>query len=93
MSESLALHIEDLRLGSETTARAEDRPAYRSLLAQMAVVLAKVNLSAPESELFAEIDTYERLWGNTWLECWSPAHPESYELFKQQVGYPGYPAT
>jgi len=93
MSRVLALHIEDLRLGWETTNRAEDRPCYESLLAHMAIVLAKVNLGSPESELFEAIDTYERLWENTWLSCWNPVYPESYESFKQQVGYPGYPAT
>ena len=93
MSEALAQHIEDLHRGSENTHRAEDRPRYTSLLAQAAIVLAKANLHAPEPELFAEIDTYERLWGNTWLEHWNPKHPESYELFKEQVGYPGYSAT
>ena len=93
MSEALAQHIEDLRSGLENTHRAEDRPGYTSLLAQAAVVLAKANLRAPKSELFAEIDNYERLWGNTWLEHWNPKRPESFELFKEQVGYPGYPAT
>ena len=93
MSETLSTYIEDLRLGWETTSRAEDRPRYESLLAQLAIVLAKVNLNVPESELFEAIDNYERLWGNTWLISWNPQHPESYESFKQQVGYPGYPAT
>lgn len=93
MIEALAQHIEDLRSGSETTSRAEDRPQYTSLLAQAAIVLAKVNLCVPKAELFAEIDTYERLWANTWLEHWKPKYQESYELFKKQAGYPGYSDT
>lgn len=93
MSEVLARHIEDLRIGWETTNRAEDRSIFQSLLAQMAIILAKVNLGAPDSELFEAIDTYEHLWGNSFVSCWTPENPESYETFKQQVGYPGYPAT
>ena len=93
MSTSLANHIEDLRRGLETTNRAEDRPGFKSLLAQAGIVLAKVSLDAPQVELFHEIDTYERLWGHTWLEHWNPKHPESYATFKHQVRYPGYPAT
>ena len=93
MSAALAKHIEDLRIGWETTNRAEDRPIFESLLAQMAIIFAKTTLGAPDRELFEAIDTYERLWGNSFVTCWNPNNPESYEIFKDQVGYPGYPAT
>ena len=93
MSELLSNYIEDLRLGWETTNEAEDRPRYESLLAQLAIVLAKVNLNVPESELFEAIDNYERLWGNTWLLSWNPQHPESSELFKPAAGSPVQPPT
>ncbi len=93
MSKELALHIEDLRAGLENTNRAEDRSKFSSLLAHAAILLAKVELEAPRSEVFEAIDTFERLWGHTWVECWNPEHPKSYEQFKEKVGYPGYPAT
>ncbi len=93
MSKELALHIEDLRAGLENTHTAEDRSKFISLLAYAAMLLAKVELDAPKSEIFDAIDTFERLWGHTWVECWNPENPESYEQFKKKVGYPGDPAT
>jgi hypothetical protein len=88
MSKELALHIEDLRAGLENTHQAEDRSKFISLLAYAAILLAKIELEAPKSEIFDAIDTFDRLWGQTWVECWNPESPESYELFKKKVGYP-----
>ncbi len=93
MSKELAMHIEDLRSGWENTNRAEDRGKYEALLAHAAIVLAKVVLEAPQPELFAAIDTFNRLWGHTWLEYWKPENPDSYELFKKSVGYAGHSDT
>lgn len=88
MKVSFSRHIEDLYMGLERTQSVEDRPRYVALLAHAAIVLAKLTLDAPKSDLFAAIDTYERLWGNTWLEGWSPVYPDSYDKFKSEVGYP-----
>lgn len=94
MEKELALFIEDLELGLETTNRAEDRKLYETYIAYAGIILSKVVLGEPKEEIFKAIDTNEKLWGNSWLN--SPVkgnHPESYRKFKELAGYPGYGNT
>ena len=94
MEKELALFIQDLEFGKQTTNRAEDRKLYEIYLAQAACMLSKIVLKAPSEELFESIDTNERLWGNSWLiDPVQGKNPESYRKFKELAGYSGYGNT
>ena len=94
MDKELALFIQDLEFGLQSTNRAEDRQLYERYLASASCILAKVVLGSPQKELFSAIDSNERLWGNTWLiDPVVGNNPDSYEKFKTIAGYPGYGNT
>lgn len=94
MKKEFALYIADLEYGLKNTKRAEDRNLYEKYLAQAACIMARIILEAPRNELFEEIDTNERLWGNTWLQDPVAKKSEnSYKKFKEKAGYPGYGNT
>lgn len=91
MEKELALLIADLESGLDQTDRAEDRKLFEACLAQAALLVSKVILDVPKEELFAAIDAYERLWGNTWLQgSWVKKYPDSYNRFKTLAGYRGF---
>jgi hypothetical protein len=67
MKKELATYILKLNEAAQTTKRAEDRPLYEKYLASAAVILALVESGAGNEVIQNEVQTHERLWGNTWL--------------------------
>jgi len=88
MEKYLALHIQDLESGLAATDRAEDRPKLEKLLAYAGCLLSKVVLNTDKEELFQSIESFNHLWGHTWLEgTWQQENKGSYEKFKTLAGY------
>tara|TARA_R110002073_G_scaffold191065_2_gene349749 strand:- start:597 stop:845 length:249 start_codon:yes stop_codon:yes gene_type:complete len=81
MEKEFALFIADLEYGLKNTKCAEDRNLYEKYLAQAACIMGKIILGAPKTEIFEEIDTNERLWGNTWLQ--DPVYKKSANSYKK----------
>ena len=75
MTSALAKYVLALHHGAQGTHRAEDRPAYRQLLADAAVLLALAETGAPSTELASAIRAHERLRGQLWLD--DAVHEES----------------
>lgn len=67
MKKELATYILKLNESAQLTKRAEDKPLYEKYLASAAVILALVENGAEKETIRNEIETHERLWGNTWL--------------------------
>ena len=67
MKKELATYILKLNNPAQATKHAEDRPLYESYLASAAVILALSESGAEKEIIKNEIETHERLWGNTWL--------------------------
>ena len=67
MKKELATYILKLNEAAQTTKRAEDRSLYEKYLASAAVILALVESDAENEVIQNEVQTHERLWGNTWL--------------------------
>lgn len=63
MIKSIADYIIDLSKGLSKTKYAEDRPLYKSYLAEAAVMLAKAVKGADHNEMIKLIASHERLWG------------------------------
>ncbi len=67
MKKELATYILKLNEAAQSTKRAEDRPLYEKYLASAAVILALAETGAEKEMIQNEVQTHERLWGNTWL--------------------------
>ena len=67
MKKELATYILKLNEAAHTTKRAEDRPLYEKYLASAAVIIALVESGAEKEMIQDEVQTHERLWGDTWL--------------------------
>ena len=67
MKKELATYILKLNESAQLTKQAEDRPLYEKYLASAAVILALVENDAEKETIKNEIESHERLWGNTWL--------------------------
>jgi len=67
MKKKLATYILKLNESAQLTKRAEDRPLYERYLASAAVILALVENGSVKETIKKEIESHERLWGNTWL--------------------------
>ena len=67
MKKELATYILKLNEAAQSTKRAEDRPLYEKYLASAAVILALVESGTEKDIVEKEVQTHERLWGNTWL--------------------------
>ncbi len=77
MKKELATYILKLNDAAQSTKRAEDRPLYEKYLASAAVILALVESGAGKDIVEEQIQTHERLWGNTYLiddSCKSPSN-------------------
>jgi len=79
MTFALAKYVLALHHGAQGTHRAEDRPAYRDLLADAAVLLALAETGAVSAELATAVRAHERLRGQLWLA--DPVHEESTEAW------------
>lgn len=67
MKKELAEYVLKLNEAAQSTKRAEDRPLYEKYLAHAAVILALAESGAEKETIQKEVQTHERLWGNTWL--------------------------
>lgn len=67
MKKELAEYVLKLNEAAQSTKRAEDRPLYEKYLAHAAVILALAERGAKKETIQKEVQTHERLWGNTWL--------------------------
>ena len=67
MKKQIATYILKLNEAAHETKRAEDRPLYERYLAHAAVILALVESGAEKETIQDEVQSHERLWGNTWL--------------------------
>jgi len=67
MKTQLAAYVLKLNEAAQATKRVEDRPLYEKYLAHAAVNLALVESGAEIDTIRNEVQTHERLWGNTWL--------------------------
>mgnify|MGYP003628254977 FL=1 len=67
MKKELATYILKLNEAAKTTKRAEDRSLYEKYLSSAAVILALVESGAEKEAIKNEVQSHERLWGNTWL--------------------------
>ena len=65
--QSLIKYILALEQSAETTARAEDRSIYQSLLADAGPILARAMARDAQSDIASRISRHERLWGYSWL--------------------------
>ncbi len=80
LTPALASYVLALHHGAQGTHRAEDRPAYRHLLADAAVLLALAETGAESAELATAVSAHERLRGHLWLD--DPVHEESTEAWR-----------
>ena len=67
MKKELATYIIKLNDAAQLTKQAEDRPLYEKYLASAAVILALVENGASKETIKNEVQSHERLWGNSWL--------------------------
>ena len=66
MKKELVTYILKLDESAKATKRAEDRSVYEKYLSSAAVVLALVESGADKRVIKKEVQTLERLLGNTW---------------------------
>ncbi len=86
----IARHVCDLRYCLENTHRAEDRKTYGSYLLEAGYILSLVVLGKDRQVIFRSIDAYEHLLGWAWLhDPVDGEYPDSYETFKNIIGYGG----
>jgi hypothetical protein len=72
MVDLLANYVLQLGSAAESTHEANDRPVYRILLAEAAILLASAVKGASAKELVSLLQQHERTRGNTWIR--GPEH-------------------
>ena len=67
MKQELAAYILELNRAARATSGAGDRSLYEKYLAGAAVILALVERGAEKEVIQNEVQTHDRLLGNTWV--------------------------
>ncbi len=67
MEHLLSQYVLRLDAAAQSTHRAEDRPAYRALLAEAAVLLSRAVEGASLKDLLPHLIQHERTRGHTWI--------------------------
>jgi hypothetical protein len=80
LTQALANYVAALEHAATITKRAEDRPVYKSLLADAAALLAHAAKGDSSASLQEAATTHERLWGQLWLL--DPAYKEPSGLWR-----------